>query len=61
MEISKFEKLVQINTELIRIAHITSEIANSSASDADKDRQIALHMEHHTKLLEDAKKTLRTE
>ncbi|PKB90922.1 hypothetical protein A8A01_03175 [Ewingella americana] len=54
MGITKFERLVQINEELVRIAGITSVIANSSASISDKDKQIAPHMKKQAELLKES-------
>lgn len=54
MAITKFERLIQINEELIRIAKITSDIAHSSALDSDKDKKIAPYMKRHAELLEES-------
>ncbi|HIC2865038.1 hypothetical protein [Citrobacter freundii] len=56
MATNKYERLVEINEELVRIAGITSYIAHSSATQQDKDEQIAPHMQKHSKLLAEAMK-----
>lgn len=58
MSISKDQRLITINQSLQQIADITLEIAKSSASDADKQKQIAPHMAHHRELTEEAFKLL---
>ncbi|MBB1200771.1 hypothetical protein EGM70_10755 [Enterobacteriaceae bacterium 89] len=54
MATTKYERLVEINEELVRIAEITSRIAHSSATQPDKDKQIAPYMQKHTVLLNEA-------
>ncbi|HHA1905694.1 TPA: hypothetical protein ACOEP7_001515 [Enterobacter asburiae] len=54
MATNKYERLVEINEELVRIAQITSQIAHSTATQQDKDKQIAHHMQNHARLLEEA-------
>lgn len=58
MTISKYQRLITINKTLQHIAEITLEIAMSSASDSDKQKQIAPHMAHHRELTDEASKLL---
>lgn len=58
MTISKDQRLITINQSLQQIADITLEITMSSASDENKQKQIAPHMAHHKRLTDEAFKLL---
>ncbi|QKO38821.1 hypothetical protein F0335_09850 [Serratia marcescens] len=52
-------RLNNIHASLQQIADITLKIAMSSASDADKQKQIAPQMRRHAELIEEAQKLLK--
>lgn len=58
MTISKDHRLLTINQSLQHIANITLEITMSSASDVDKQKQIAQHMKRHKELTDESFKLL---